>query len=253
MMIIVSDDLEVVMDIVIFGANGQTGRLLTKQALEAGHRVVAATRRPDDFPLSDPKLTVAAVDVRDGAAVTEIVAGAGAVLSTLGVSFTREPVNTYSVGTGNIVAAMQASGVWRLAVVSSTGAFPTRRSEVPLALRIFEPIITRTIGKTVYDDIRRMEKIVCGSALAWTIVRPSGLFDLPAPTDYHAGEVDPIGGFTARIDLAHYLLTLADDSATVGKTVVVSTTEHTPTVWQMIRREARSKPADDPSPAAPAP
>ena len=95
--------------------------------------------------------------------------------------------------------------------------------------------------------------IVRASALDWTIVRPSGLFDLRAPTDYHAGEVDPIGGFTARIDLADYLLTLADDPATVGKTVVVSTTEHTPTVWQMIRREARSKPADDPNPAAPTP
>ena len=121
MIIMISDDLEVIMDIVIFGANGQTGHLLTEQALAAGHRVVAATRRPDDFPLSDPKLTVAAVDVHDGAAVTEVVTGAQAVLSTLGVSFTREPVNTYSVGTGNIVAAMQASGVWRLAVVSSTG------------------------------------------------------------------------------------------------------------------------------------
>ena len=154
------------MDIVIFGANGQTGRLLTEQALAAGHRVVAATRRPDDFPLSDPKLTVAAADVRDAVAVTEVVAGADAVLSTLGVSFTREPVNTYSVGTGNIVAAMQASGVLRLAVVSSTGAYPTRRSEFPLALKVFEPIITRTIGKTVYDDMRRMEKIV--AAVPWT-------------------------------------------------------------------------------------
>jgi len=241
------------MDIVIFGANGQTGRLLTEQSLAARHRVVAATRRPGDFPLSDPKLTVAAVDVHDAAAVTEVVAGVDAVLSTLGVSFTREPVDTYSVGTANIAAAMQASGVPRLAVVSSTGAYPTRRTEFPLALRVFEPIITRTIGKTVYDDMRRMEKIVRSSALDWTIVRPSGLFDLPAPTDYHAGEVDPIGGFTARIDLAHYLLTLADDSATVGKTVVVSTTEHTPTVWQMVRREARSKAADHPSPTAPTP
>ena len=145
------------MDIAIFGANGQTGRLLTGQALAAGHRVVAATRRPDDFPLSDPKLTVAAADVRDAAAVTEVVAGVDAVLSTLGVSFTREAVNTYSVGTANIVAAMQSAGVRRLAVVSSTGAYPTRRTEFPLVLRVFEPIITRTIGKTVYDDMRRME------------------------------------------------------------------------------------------------
>jgi uncharacterized protein YbjT (DUF2867 family) len=238
------------MNIVIFGANGQTGRLLTRQALAAGQRVVAVTRRPDDFPVSGAGLTLAGLDVCDAAAVTQVVAGADAVLSTLGVSFTREPVGTYSVGTGNIVTAMHAAGVPRLVVVSSTGAYPTRRSRFPLALRVLEPIITRTIGKTVYDDMRRMEKIVHASSLDWTIVRPSGLFDLPEPTGYHAGEVDPIGGFTARIDLAHYLLTLADDSATVGKTVVVSTTEHTPTVWQMIRREARSKPAGDPSPAA---
>ena len=31
--------------------------------------------------------------------------------STLGVSFTREPVDTYSVGTANIVAAMRNSAV----------------------------------------------------------------------------------------------------------------------------------------------
>ena len=50
--------------------------------------------------------------------------------------------------------------------------------------------------------------------------------------------VDPVGGFTARIDLADYMVTLAADPSTAGKTVVVSTTENTPTMWQMIRREA---------------
>jgi nucleoside-diphosphate-sugar epimerase len=235
--------MEVDMNLVVFGANGQTGRLLAKQALVGGHGVVAVTRQPDNFPLTGPRLSVAGVDVRDEAAVSDVLVGADAVLSTLGVSFTRDPVDTYSVGTANIVAAMRASGVRRLVAVSSTAAYPTRRSRSPLTVRLIEPIITRTIGKTVYDDMRRMETIVRGSGLDWTIVRPSGLFDLAEPTDYHAGEVDPIGAFTARIDLAHYLLALADDSATAGKTVVVSTTEHTPTVWQMIRREAGSRPA----------
>jgi putative NADH-flavin reductase len=226
------------MKIVIFGANGRTGRLLTRKALAAGHRVVAATRQPHTFPLADAGLTVAAVDVGDRSAVADVVAGADVVLSTLGVSFTREPVDTYSVGTANIMAAMKASGVRRLVVVSSTSAFPARRSQAPFALRIFEPIVTRTIGKTVYDDMRRMEVIVRESAVDWTIVRPSGLFDLPEVTGYHAGDVDPVGAFTARIDLADYLLALVDDWRTIGKTVVVSTTEKTPTVWQVIRREA---------------
>lgn len=74
--------------------------------------------------------------------------------------------------------------------------------------------------------------------LDWTIVRPSGLFDLPAATRYVAGEVEPVGGFTARIDLADYLVALSGDPSTSAKTVTISTTEHTPTMWQMVRPEA---------------
>jgi len=226
------------MRIVIFGANGQTGRLATRRALDAGHTTVAVTRRPDDFPFADPALSVAGADVHDTEAVADIVADADAVLSTLGVPFTREPVNTYSRGTANIVTAMQSSAVTRLVVVSSTGAYPAPgRTGAPFALRLFEPVITKTIGKTVYDDIRLMESVVRDSDLDWTIVRPSGLFDLPDLTEYTAGEVDPVGAFTSRSDLADYLVALA---ARHGRhdIVTISTTADTPTMWQMIRREA---------------
>jgi nucleoside-diphosphate-sugar epimerase len=134
---------------------------------------------------------------------------------------------------------MRKKSVPRLVVVSSTGAYHyPNRVDTPFALRIVEPIITRTIGKSTYDDQRRMEEIVRASGLDWTIVRPSGLLDLTASTNYVAGEVDPVGGFTARIDLADYMVALAGDSSAAGKTVVVSTTENTPTLWQMVRREA---------------
>jgi uncharacterized protein YbjT (DUF2867 family) len=228
------------MNIVIFGANGQTGRLLTRRVLDARHSAVAVTRHPKDFPFADPHLTVAEADVRNASSLVDVVRGAEAVLSTLGApSFSARPIDTYSVGARNIVDAMRSTGVRRLVVVSSTGAFhyPNRR-DTPLALRILEPVITRTIGKTTYDDQRRMEEIVRASGLDWTIVRPSALFDEPDPTNYVAGEVDPVGGFTARIDLADYLVKLVSDSSTAGKTTVVSSTENTPTMWQMIRREA---------------
>ncbi|MGB3476253.1 MAG: NAD(P)H-binding protein [Mycobacterium sp.] len=241
------------MEIALFGANGQTGRLVTASALQAGHRVRAVTRRPREFALSGTGLTVVAADVRDASAVQSVVAGVDAVVSTLGVTFTREPVETYSVGTANIVAAMGAAATRRLVVVSSSAAFPMRRSRVPLGLRLIEPILTRTIGKTVYADIRRMEGIVRDSALDWTIVRPSGLFDLPAPTDYVRGDTDPVGAFTARIDLADYLVALASDATTAGRTVIVSTTENTPSLWQMIRREAGSHEGTRPAPERTAP
>jgi nucleoside-diphosphate-sugar epimerase len=226
------------MRIVIFGANGQTGRVLTSQALDAGHTVIAVTRRPDEFSLTHDALTVAGADVLDADPIVDVVADADAVLSTLGVPFTREPVDTYSSGTTNILAAMRQTGVRRLVVVSSTGAYHyPRRTGAPVALRLVEPVITRTIGKTVYDDIRRMEPVVRNSGLEWTIVRASGLFDLPHVTEYVAGEVDPVGAFTSRSDLAHYLLRLAGDSGD-HNTVTISTTADTPTMWQTIRREA---------------
>jgi uncharacterized protein YbjT (DUF2867 family) len=226
------------MRIVICGANGQTGRLLTRRALDAGHTAVAVTRNPDNFPFADPRLTVVGADVRDASSLEEVVDGADAVLSTLGVPFSLRPIDTYSVGIRNVIAAMQKTSVQRLVVVSSTGAYqyPGRRN-TPAALRIFEPVITRTIGKTTYDDQRRMETIVRDSGLDWTIVRPSGLFDLPYVTEYIAGEVDPVGGFTSRADLADYLVSLAGRSGHQD-TVIISTTTDTPTMWQMIQREA---------------
>jgi nucleoside-diphosphate-sugar epimerase len=228
--------------VTVFGANGRTGRELTRQALEAGHSVVAVTRKPDSFPFSDSALTVARADVRDAPSLKEAVVGADAVLSTLGVPFSGKPIDTYSDGTRNIVAAMGETDVRRLVVVSSSAVYPTpNRRNTPTATRLFEPILKRTIGKTTYDDQRRMETILQGSDVDWTIVRPSGLFDLTEPTNYIAGEVDPVGAFTARADLAHYLLALASDDSAIGRIVMISTTENTPTMWQMIRSEAFKK------------
>ena len=227
------------MRIVIFGANGQTGRLVTRRVLDAGHTAVAVTRNPGGFPFTDPRLEVVGADVRDAPAVVTAVDGGDAVLSTLGVPFSMRRIDTYSAGIRNVVAAMQKTSVRRLVVVSSSGTthYPNR-VDPPFALRIVEPIITRTIGKTTYDDQRRMEATVRDSGLDWTIVHPSGLFDLPNVTEYIAGEVDPVGGFTSRADLADYLIGLASDTSAVGETVVVSTVENTPTMWQMVRREA---------------
>jgi nucleoside-diphosphate-sugar epimerase len=53
------------MNLVVFGANGPTGQLLTKQALAEGHAVTAVTRHPEAFPLRDARLRVLRGDVFD--------------------------------------------------------------------------------------------------------------------------------------------------------------------------------------------
>ena len=230
------------MRIAVFGANGATGRLLTGQALAAGHEVVAATRRPQNFPLTHDRLTVAAADVYDADAVKACLDGADCVLSTLGVPFTRDPIDVYSTGVGNILAAAGDHRLRRLVVVSSSAAEPHRHADGGFLLnRVIQPLVTATIGKSTYADMRRMESLVRASGLDWTIVRPSGLFDAPEVSPYDVHEDQAPGVFTSRADLAACLLDQAGDRAFVHKVLAVTTTHGAPTLFQMLRKEAFKK------------
>ena len=228
------------MRIVVFGANGHTGRLLISQTLEGGHDAVAVTRRPEGFPPAGPRLTVVGADVLDAPTLGATLDGADAVVSTLGVPMRMSRIDTYSTGAGNIIDTMRRAAVSRLVVVSSTAVtdYPGRTGAPP-ALRFIEPVLKSTLGRSTYADQRRMEAIISASGLDWTIVRPSGLFDLPHVTDYVAGQVDPVGAFTSRADLAHYLLSLAQQQGPPAA-VTISTVTGTPTLWEMVRREALS-------------
>ncbi|RDI53302.1 NAD(P)-dependent oxidoreductase [Nocardia mexicana] len=227
------------MRIVVFGANGPTGRLLVAQALAAGHQVAAVTRKPEAFPLQHDSLEVVGADVLDPAAVDAAVAGRDAVLSVLGVPFGKQPITTYSAGVGNIAAAMARHGVRRLAVVSSSAVDPHPYADAGFVFnRVLQPYVTRVLGKTLYDDMRRMEELVRDSDLDWTIVRPSGLYDLPEVTDYTIVEGRAEGRYTSRADLAASMLSVLADDRYLGATIGVITTVDNPTILQIIRREA---------------
>lgn len=230
------------MRIVIFGANGPTGRLLTDQALESGHDIVAFTRRPGEFPVVHDRLTTMGGDVYDPAAVERAVSGADAVLSTLGVPFTRKPITTYSAGVANIVTAMNRHGVRRIAVVSSSAVDPHPYADAGFLFnRVLQPFITGVLGRTLYADMRAMEALLTASDLEWTIVRPSGLFDLPHRTDYTMAEGRAEGRFTARSDLAACLLRLAETDHHVRTVVGVVTTTDNPGMLDLLRAEAFGK------------
>lgn len=230
------------MRITVFGANGPTGRLLTGRALTAGHQVTAVTRQPESFPLHHDRLEVVGADVFDPVAVDAAVAERDAVLSALGVPAGKEPISTYSHGAANIVAAMERHRVRRLAVVSSSGVDPQPYSDGGFLFnRVLLPYVTGVVGKTLYDDMRRMETLIRASDLDWTIVRPSGLYHLPSVTEYTVVEGHADGRFTARVDLAASMLAMLDDDRYVRATVGVITTADNPTLLQWIRREALAK------------
>lgn len=229
------------MRLTIFGASGGTGRRLVEQALAAGHNVTAVTRHPASIPPRD-ELSVVGADVADEDGVDASIAGADAVLSALGVSYSRKPISVYSQGATNIIAAMHRHGVKRLVVVSSAPLDPGyRASDSFFFTRVLEPLLMRRPGRTTYDDMRRMESLVLASDLDWTIIRSCWLFDAAAVTDYRLTENSASGMFTARADLAASMLAQLDDDRFIRKAAGVTTTTGTPGIIQQIWREGITK------------
>src|SRR6266566_1465024 len=197
------------MNIVIFGANGATGKILTKQALDSGHRVTAVTRHPEAFPLRDVRLNVMGGDVFDLALVEQAVAGQDAVLSTLGVPFSRKPITIYSRGMANILQA----------------------------------IVMSTLGQTTYADMKQMETLLMKSELDWTVVRASGLFETPAVTDYQVAEDHIRGQFTSRADLADCMLQQLATDQYSRKVMAVATFSVQPSMMKFMLQEAFKEPS----------
>jgi uncharacterized protein YbjT (DUF2867 family) len=226
--------------LVVFGANGPTGRLLTRRALDEGHAVTAVTRRPDAFPITAPQLRVVGADALDPKAVADAVAGQDRVISTLGVPYTKEPVTTFSHGTRIIAEAMRRHGLRRLVCVSSIGVHTDIPPQMALLYRRIVGPILLSMGRSVYDDVRRMEQIVAATDLDWTIVRPSGLFDTAAVSDYTVLTApDRVTGmFTSRADLADLLLREAVDDGHLRARVEVLTTRGTPNYLKVFLKEA---------------
>lgn len=232
------------MRIVVFGANGPTGRLVTGQALGAGHVVTAVTRRPDEFPLHGERLRVVGADVRDPAAVDAAIVGQDAVLSSLGVPYSRQPVTLYSEGASNIMAAMGSRGVRRLVCVSASLTDRTLGPHGGFVVdKIAGPIVAY-FGRTVYADMARMESLVrASSGLDWTIMRPSGLFETAQVTEYRTAEDYLNAPYTSRADLADAMLRQLASDRYVRKSCAVATVAEKPGIIQLLLREGSGKKA----------
>jgi hypothetical protein len=134
-----------------------------------------------------------------------------------------------------VVAAMTARGQGRLIVVTSAGVHPSRQQH-GLAQKAAFTLMRHTLGRTVYDDIVRMETLVSATDLDWTIVRPPGLVDEPG-RGYEVARDEIEGRLCAREDLARLLLDQLTDTRFHQGVPAVTTPGLTVSALRMIRRE----------------
>jgi putative NADH-flavin reductase len=178
------------MKIAVVGATGRTGGQVVEQALARGDEVIALARHPEALPQHGPHIAVATADVLDRAALTGALTGADAVVSALGIGASRQPTTVYSEGAANILHAMEAHQITKLAVISAVPAGP--RAELPFGQRrVIIPVLERFFG-TTYDDMRRMETLLRGSDLDWVCLRPPRLVSKKAAGRYRLDVSRPL-------------------------------------------------------------
>ncbi|NGO66939.1 NAD(P)-dependent oxidoreductase [Streptomyces boncukensis] len=210
------------MRLTVFGASGGTGQQVVRQALDAGHEVTAVVRNPDRLPVRHERLEVVTAELADPEPLRAAVAGRDAALSGLGAP-TNKAAGIASRGTRTILRALEAEGVRRYVAVSAPPAGPVPEGESLLFRAVMWPLIGR-VFKDIYADLRLMEREIRASATDWTLVHPPQLKDGPPTGAYQKriGGAVPRSHTVVRADVAHLMLALLDDPATVHQVVGVA-------------------------------
>jgi len=223
------------MKLTIFGATGGIGVELLRQALAAGHQVTVAVRNPSKLAARRNGTRVITTDLEDPEPRTleSAVAGAEAVLSALG----PRPMAKAGVaehGTRAIVAAMQATGVRRIIVVSAAPIStmpspgrphpPSRDPGEGFFMTNLGTPFTKTVLRERYTDLALMEDVLRASDLEWTIFRPPRLTNGRLTGTYRtAFRRNLRGGWRiSRADVAHAMLTVVGRQETIREEIGIA-------------------------------
>ncbi|MEV0952756.1 NAD(P)H-binding protein [Promicromonospora sp. NPDC050249] len=131
--------------IIVTGATGNIGRPLVAELARRGHDVTAVSRA-GTAPLDDPRVRGERADLADPDSLRAVVAGAEAM-------FLLVPGSGEHLDTERIITTAADAGVRRLVLLSSLGA------------------ATRS-GSVSHGPLAQLEKLVRGSGLDWTVLRP---------------------------------------------------------------------------------
>ena len=198
------------MRILVPGATGMVGGHVVEQALTRGHEVIAMARNPSRLVLEHPRLTKAAADILDTAAVEPLLTGVDAVVSTVGIGASKTPTTLYSDGTRNLLAGMERHGVERILVISSEVAEHWAHQGL-LKLWVVLPLLQTFLGAT-YDDMRRMDIALWESRAQWTTIRAPRIRPVGARHRYRLDTRKPLprGWTITAPDMATALLDIVE-------------------------------------------
>jgi len=209
------------MRIIVFGANGKTGREIVTQALERGHEVTAFVRNPAKLKLTHERLNMARGDVMDAASVDAAIPGHDAVLIAIGHRRYLGPTKILSQGTQNILDAMRRHGVRRVVCETALGVGGSA-GRLGVYYTFF---VIPFILPFYWFDKGRQERVVQNSGLEWVIVRPGQLTNGRKRGQYKHGP--KVGNYLwsvsiSRADTADFMLSQLAETPYLRSAVSIS-------------------------------
>lgn len=205
------------MKLLVFGASGKTGREVVRQALARGYAVTAFVRETARLPIAHANLRLVAGEISNPEAITRVVAGQTAIISTLGVGQPLTHDQAVIDGVRSIARAAEQASVERLLYLSFIGVHASRHA----AGFVLRQLATTLLRHEVADHEVK-EAAIIASFVDWTIVRPPKLTNGRLTAAYRVGEDirarSPLP-LMSRADVADFMLRQLTDAAFIRKAV----------------------------------
>jgi uncharacterized protein len=155
--------------IAVFGATGNIGRQIVREAVSRGHDVTAVARNPADLGIHEPRVQVMRGDVLDPASVTAAAAGQDAVISAVGPREGQDPAMLVDAAR-SLLEGLKRAHVARLLVVGGAGSL-----EVAPGHRLMDtpdfPDAWKPLAQAGFDAL---EVYRADEDLEWTYISPAG-------------------------------------------------------------------------------
>jgi putative NADH-flavin reductase len=162
------------MQIVVFGANGQIGRVIVDEALSRGHGVTAAVRSPDRVEQRDPNLKVIHARIDDADSVAAAVEGHDAVVDAVGGLGHDNPRISIEC-MQPLTEGMKRAGVQRLLVVGTAGTLEVEPGLMRKDQPNFPDVLKGEAAAQV--EVQRYLKALSEDELDWTYFSPPALIE----------------------------------------------------------------------------
>ncbi|NYF90406.1 SDR family oxidoreductase [Tunturiibacter empetritectus] len=207
-------------NVLVFGAGGKLGRAIVAALLREGFSVTASVRNLSSYR-APVGVRVAVGDAMNTGAVAAALEGQDAVVNAIGAGTLRRN-SIESETTSVILRTIQKTSIRRY-IGMSAGMVDTRVLPLGVIPATIFRILLATLFRNIRKEHRAVEKLVTGTQLDWTIVRPSRLTNSQTFADYRLSTEGIIPGTMSVpcATVAHFITSELRKNEYVRKAVFI--------------------------------